>query len=67
MIFLSLFFQVFRNFLNAHIMGQRIRAQAWELLAFMLLLEAAFGLAGLIAAPVIYAQIKQRLHHRGWW
>ncbi len=54
-------------FLNAHIMGQRIRAQAWELLAFMLLLEAAFGLAGLIAAPVIYAQIKQRLHQRGWW
>lgn len=54
-------------FLNAHIMGQRIRAQAWELLAFMLLLEAAFGLSGLIAAPVIYAQIKQRLHHRGWW
>lgn len=53
-------------FLNAHIIGQRIRAQAWELLIAMLALEALFGLAGLVSAPVIYAQLKQSLHQRGW-
>jgi predicted PurR-regulated permease PerM len=53
-------------FLNAHIVGRRIRAQAWELLCAMLLLEAMFGLAGLICAPIAYAQIKQTLHRHGW-
>lgn len=53
-------------FLNAHIVGQRIRAQAWELLAAMLAFEALFGLAGLLSAPVIYAQCKRAWHERGW-
>jgi predicted PurR-regulated permease PerM len=53
-------------FLNAHIIGQRIRASAWELLAAMLVLEALFGLAGLVSAPVIYAQLKSAWHDRGW-
>ena len=53
-------------FLNAHIVGSRIRAQAWELLLAMLVLEALFGLAGLISAPVIYAQAKAALIERGW-
>ena len=53
-------------FLNAHIVGSRIRAQAWELLLAMLVLEALFGLAGLISAPVIYAQAKDALIERGW-
>ena len=53
-------------FLNAHIIGHRIRAQAWELLLAMLTLEAMFGLGGLIGAPVLYAQIKRTLHERGW-
>lgn len=53
-------------FLNAHIVGSRIRAQAWELLAAMLVLEALFGLAGLVSAPVIYAQAKAVLIERGW-
>ena len=52
-------------FLNAHIIGGRIRAQAWELLLAMLTLEALFGLAGLISAPVIYAQLKHELQERG--
>ncbi len=51
-------------FLNAHIIGSRIRAKAWELLIAMLTMEAAFGLAGLISAPVLYAQIKHVLHQR---
>lgn len=53
-------------FLNAHIIGTRIRAQAWELLIAMLVMEAAFGLAGLITAPIIYAQGKHALAARGW-
>lgn len=56
----------FEYFLNAHIIGSRIRARAWELLVAMLALEAAFGLGGLISAPVVYAQIKHTLHERGW-
>jgi predicted PurR-regulated permease PerM len=52
--------------LNAHIVGGRIRARAWELLTAMLVLEAAFGLAGLVSAPVIYAQAKSALIRRGW-
>lgn len=53
-------------FLNAHIIGQRIRAAAWELLIVMLVLEASFGLAGLISASIVYAQIKRKLYDRGW-
>lgn len=53
-------------FLNAHIVGTRIRARAWELLVAMLVLEALFGLAGLVSAPVIYAQAKAVLIERGW-
>lgn len=53
-------------FLNAHIVGSRIRARAWELLTAMLVLEALFGMAGLVSAPVIYAQAKAALIERGW-
>lgn len=53
-------------FLNAQIIGHKIRATAWELLIFMLLLEASFGIAGMIAAPTIYAQIKRILTRHKW-
>jgi predicted PurR-regulated permease PerM len=52
-------------FLNAHIIGSRIKARAWELLLAMLLMEAAFGLRGLVAAPVFYAYLKDELSARG--
>ncbi|HUW52071.1 MAG TPA: AI-2E family transporter [Rhodanobacter sp.] len=48
-------------FLNARIVGNRIRARAWELLIAMLVMEAAFGLPGLIAAPIYYAYLKSEL------
>lgn len=48
-------------FLNARIVGGQIHARAWELLVAMLALEAAFGLAGLIAAPIYYAYLKSEL------
>lgn len=48
-------------FLNARIVGGQIRARAWELLVAMLLMEAAFGLPGLIAGPIYYAYLKSEL------
>ena len=52
-------------FLNARIVGSQIRARAWELLLAMLTMEAAFGIAGLIAAPIYYAYLKDELRDRG--
>ena len=52
-------------FLNARIVGTRIHAHAWELLVAMIILEVAFGVAGLIAAPVYYAYIKKELSDAG--
>lgn len=51
-------------FLNARIIGGQIRASAWELLMAMILMEAAFGIAGVVAAPVYYAYIKSELRNR---
>ncbi len=48
-------------FLNARIVGSQIRARTWELLVAMLAFEAAFGLPGLIAAPIYYAWLKSEL------
>jgi predicted PurR-regulated permease PerM len=52
-------------FLNARIIGARIHASAWELLLAMILLEVAFGITGLIAAPIYYAYIKNELTDAG--
>ncbi|HTZ18169.1 MAG TPA: AI-2E family transporter [Dissulfurispiraceae bacterium] len=52
-------------FLNARIIGARIHAHAWELLIVMLTMEAAFGIAGVVAAPIYYAYIKGELADRG--
>lgn len=52
-------------FLNARIVGGRINAHAWELLLAMLAFEAAFGISGLVAAPVYYAYLKDELTSRG--
>ena len=55
----------FEYFLNARIVGARISAQSWELLLAMLVMEAAFGLPGLVAAPIYYAWLKQELVDAG--
>ncbi|MEI6970033.1 MAG: hypothetical protein WCL44_00830 [bacterium] len=52
-------------FLNAKIVGSRIRAQAWEVLIAMLVMEVLFGIYGLIAAPIYYAYLKDELCARG--
>lgn len=51
-------------FVNARIIGSQIKARAWELLIAMLVMEAAFGVQGVIAAPVFYAYIKKELSDR---
>jgi predicted PurR-regulated permease PerM len=51
-------------FLNARIVGQGIHAAAWELLVAMLVMEAAFGIEGLVAAPIYYAYLKDELAAR---
>lgn len=52
-------------FLNARIVGSKIHAAAWELLLAMLVMETAFGLPGVVAAPIYYAYLKQELSDRG--
>jgi predicted PurR-regulated permease PerM len=52
-------------FLNAKIIGSRIQARAWELLVAILAMEAMFGIAGLIAAPIYYCFVKDELSARG--
>lgn len=52
-------------FLNARIVGSQIHARAWELLLAMLTMEAAFGIVGVIAAPIYYAYLKDELASRG--
>jgi predicted PurR-regulated permease PerM len=64
LVFLALIHKL-EYFLNARIVGSRVNARAWELLVAMLVLEAAFGLPGLIAAPFYYAYVKSELADRG--
>jgi len=54
----------FEYFLNAHIIGTKISARAWEILLAMLVMEAAFGINGVIAAPIYYAYLKDELAAR---
>jgi predicted PurR-regulated permease PerM len=51
-------------FLNARIVGSHINARAWEMLIAMLVMESAFGLPGLVAAPIYYAYLKNELAAR---
>ena len=54
----------FEYFVNAKIVGSRINARAWELLLAMVVMEAGFGVPGLIAAPIYYAYMKDELKMR---
>ncbi|MBF0518580.1 MAG: AI-2E family transporter [Nitrospirae bacterium] len=48
-------------FLNAKLVGSKIHSKSWEILLAILVMEAAFGMAGLIAAPIYYAYLKSEL------
>ncbi len=52
-------------FTNARIIGVEVNARAWELLCAMLAMEAFFGIAGLVAAPVVYAWLKAEFKAQG--
>ena len=52
-------------FLNAKIIGSRIQARAWELLVAILAMEAVFGIAGVVAAPIYYCFLKDELAAQG--
>jgi predicted PurR-regulated permease PerM len=53
-------------FVNARIVGSRIHAQTWEVIASMILMEIAFGTSGLVLAPILYAYVKGELRERAW-
>jgi predicted PurR-regulated permease PerM len=48
-------------FVNARVMGGQIHARAWELLLAMLVMDAIFGIPGVVAAPIYYAYLKNEL------
>jgi predicted PurR-regulated permease PerM len=52
-------------FVNARVMGAHIQARAWEILVAIVVMEAAFGIAGVVAAPIYYAYLKNELSARG--
>ena len=53
-------------FLNAHFVGSRTRIPTYALLTSMLVLEAGFGAAGLVAAPVYCAWLTRELRAARW-
>ncbi|QWR77520.1 AI-2E family transporter [Candidatus Magnetomonas plexicatena] len=48
-------------FLNAKLVGSKIHSKSWEILLAIVFMEAAFGMSGLIAAPIYYAYLKSEL------
>ncbi len=50
---------------NSRIVGGETDSQAWEILLAILIGETAFGIAGVVMAPIAYAFIKRELRERG--
>jgi len=53
-------------FLNARIVGGRTNVPTSAMLASMLVLESAFGIAGLVAAPIYCAWLTRELRDGAW-
>lgn len=53
-------------FVNGYIIGRNVRASVPEMLIAIILGEVAFGLPGLITAPVTYAFLKMHWQRWGW-
>ncbi len=51
--------------INSRIVGGQTDSQAWEILLAILLGETAFGVGGVVMAPIIYAFVKRELRERG--
>lgn len=52
--------------ISAKVLGKRVAISTWELLLIMFAMEAVFGIAGLIAAPLFYVHAKNELIRLGW-
>ena len=50
---------------NSRIVGGETDSQAWEILLAILIGETAFGVAGVVMAPILYAFVKRELRERG--
>jgi predicted PurR-regulated permease PerM len=50
---------------NSRIVGGETDSQAWEILMAILIGETAFGVAGVVMAPILYAFVKRELRDRG--
>jgi len=51
--------------INSRIVGGETDSQAWEILLAIIIGETAFGVGGVILAPIIYAFAKRELKDRG--
>lgn len=51
--------------INSRIVGGETDSQAWEILLAIIVGEAAFGVGGVVLAPIIYAFIKRELRDKG--
>jgi predicted PurR-regulated permease PerM len=51
--------------INSRIVGGETDSQAWEILLAIIVGEAAFGVGGIVLAPITYAFIKRELRDRG--
>ena len=51
--------------INSRIVGGETDSQAWEILLAIIVGEAAFGVSGVVMAPIIYAFLKRELRERG--
>lgn len=49
---------------NSRIVGGETDSQAWEILLAILIGESAFGVGGVVMAPIIYAFVKRDLRDR---
>ncbi|MEA2238800.1 MAG: hypothetical protein QOC81_3524 [Thermoanaerobaculia bacterium] len=50
---------------NSRIVGSQTDSQAWEILLAILIGETAFGVSGVVMAPILYAFVKRELRDRG--
>ena len=51
--------------INSRIVGGETDSQAWEILLAIIVGEAAFGIGGVVVAPIVYAFVKRELRDRG--
>lgn len=51
-------------YINAKIVGSRLKISIWELLIAMVIMESIFGVIGVVLGPVVYGYIKEELKYK---